>query len=86
MFGNVNWYFLLTLQQKIEITDLNPFLADENTSVLIILATTICSIFKNSSLNLFFKVLFSSKRYLPLQVVCFIVIVSKAFSVYEANP
>ncbi len=41
MFGNVNWYFLLTLQQKIEITDLKPFLAAEHTSVLIILATTV---------------------------------------------
>ncbi len=30
-----------TLQQKIEITDLNHFLAGENTSVLIILATTV---------------------------------------------
>ncbi len=30
-----------TLQQKIEITALNPFLAGENTSVLIILATTV---------------------------------------------
>ncbi len=30
-----------TLQQKIEITDLKPFLAGENTSVLIILATTV---------------------------------------------
>ncbi len=31
-----------TLQQKIEITDLTPFfLAGENTSVLIILATTV---------------------------------------------
>ncbi len=30
-----------TLQQKIEITDLKPFLAAENTSVLIILATTV---------------------------------------------
>ncbi len=29
-----------TLQQKIEITDLKPFLAGDNTSVLIILATT----------------------------------------------
>ncbi len=29
-----------TLQQKIEITDLKPFLAAEHTSVLIILATT----------------------------------------------
>ncbi len=40
MFGNVNWYFLLT---QIEITDLKPFLAGENTSVLIILATTVGS-------------------------------------------
>ncbi len=31
-----------TLQQKIEITYLNHFLAGENTSVLIILATTVC--------------------------------------------
>ncbi len=31
-----------TLQQKIEITDLKPFLTGENTSVLIILATTVC--------------------------------------------
>ncbi len=31
-----------TLQQKIEITDLKPFLAGENTSVPIILATTVC--------------------------------------------
>ncbi len=30
-----------TLQQKIEITDLKPFLAGENTGVLIILATTV---------------------------------------------
>ena len=30
-----------TLQQKIEITDLKPFLAAKNTSVLIILATTV---------------------------------------------
>ncbi len=30
-----------TLQQKIKITDLKPFLAGENTSVLIILATTV---------------------------------------------
>ncbi len=30
-----------TLQQKIEITDLKPFLAAENTSVLIILTTTV---------------------------------------------
>ncbi len=30
-----------TLQQKIEITDLKPFLSGENTSVLIILATTV---------------------------------------------
>ncbi len=29
-----------TLQQKIKITDLKPFLAGENTSVIIILATT----------------------------------------------
>ncbi len=29
------------LQQKIEITDLNHFLAGENTSVLILLATTV---------------------------------------------
>ncbi len=35
MFENVNWYFLLTLQQTIKIT----FLAVANTSVLIILAT-----------------------------------------------
>ncbi len=40
------WTFKLifptdTLQQKIEITDLKPFLAGENTSVLIILATTV---------------------------------------------
>ncbi len=41
MFGNVNWYLLLTYGQKIEITDLKPFLAGENTSVLIILATTV---------------------------------------------
>ncbi len=31
------------LQQKIEITDLKPFLTGENTSVLIILATTACT-------------------------------------------
>ncbi len=31
-----------TLQQKIEITDLKPFLAAENTSVLIILSITVC--------------------------------------------
>ncbi len=31
-----------TLQQKIEITVLKPFLDGENTSVLIILATTVC--------------------------------------------
>ncbi len=30
-----------TLQQKIEITDLKPFLAGESTSVLIILGTTV---------------------------------------------
>ncbi len=30
-----------TLQQKIEITDLKLFLAGENTSVIIILATTV---------------------------------------------
>ncbi len=36
MFGNVNWYFLLT-----EITDFKPFLAAENTSVLIILSTAV---------------------------------------------
>ncbi len=30
-----------TLQQKIEITDLKPFLAAENTSVLIMLASTV---------------------------------------------
>ncbi len=30
-----------TLQQKIEITDLKPLLAADNTSVLIILATTV---------------------------------------------
>ncbi len=30
-----------TLQQKIEITDLKPFLAADNTSVLIILATAV---------------------------------------------
>ncbi len=30
-----------TLQQKIEITNLKPLLAGENTSVLIILATTV---------------------------------------------
>ncbi len=30
-----------TLQQKIEIIDLKPFLAGENISVLIILATTV---------------------------------------------
>ncbi len=30
-----------TLQQKIEITDLKPFLAGENTSDLIILAATV---------------------------------------------
>ncbi len=41
MFGNVNRYLLLTHGQKIEITDLKPFLAGENTSVLIILATTV---------------------------------------------
>ncbi len=41
MFGNVNWYFLLTLQQQIEMTDLKPCFACENTSVLIILATTV---------------------------------------------
>ncbi len=38
-----------TLQQKIEITDLKPFLAAENTSVLIILATAVAhstSVFK----------------------------------------
>ncbi len=45
--GKMNvWTFKLifptdTLQQKIEITDLKPFLAGENTSVLIILATTV---------------------------------------------
>ncbi len=33
-----------TLQQKIEIIDLKPFLAGENTSVLIILATTVLKI------------------------------------------
>ncbi len=31
-----------TLQQKIAITDLKPFLAAENTSLLIILASTVC--------------------------------------------
>ncbi len=31
-----------TLQQKIEITDLKPFLAAGNTSVLIILSITVC--------------------------------------------
>ncbi len=31
-----------TLQQKLEITDLKPFLAGDNTSILIILASTIC--------------------------------------------
>ncbi len=41
MFGNVNWYFLLTLQQKIETADLKPFLAGKNTIVRIILATTV---------------------------------------------
>ncbi len=37
------WFYFLhdTLQQKIEITDLKLFLAGENTSVIIILATTI---------------------------------------------
>ncbi len=30
-----------TLQQKIHITDLNPFLAGENTPVLIMMATTV---------------------------------------------
>ncbi len=30
-----------TLQQKIQITDLKPFLAAENTSVIIIFATTV---------------------------------------------
>ncbi len=49
MFGNVNWYFLLTLQQKIEITDLKPFLAAENTSILIILATAVLLYCKNQS-------------------------------------
>ncbi len=33
MFKNVNWYFLLTLQQKIEITELKSFLAGVNTIV-----------------------------------------------------
>ncbi len=33
-----------TLQQKIEITDLKPFLSGENTSILIILATTVYKI------------------------------------------
>ncbi len=42
MFGNVNWYFLLTLQQKIKITDLKPFfLTDENTSGLKLLHSTV---------------------------------------------
>ncbi len=37
-------YFLLShYSKKIDITDLNPFLAGENTSVLIILATTVCA-------------------------------------------
>ncbi len=36
-----------TLQQKIEITDLKSVLAGENTSVLIILATTVYSISQN---------------------------------------
>ncbi len=31
-----------TLQQKIEIMDLKPVLAGENTSVIIILPTTVC--------------------------------------------
>ncbi len=47
IIGKMNvWKYKLifptdTLQQKIEITDLKPFLAGENTSVLIILATTV---------------------------------------------
>ncbi len=44
MFGNVNWYFLLTLQQQIVMTDLKPCFACENTSVLIILATTVYTV------------------------------------------
>ncbi len=39
-----------TLQQKIEITDLKPFLTGENTSVLIILATTVY-IYMNDTSN-----------------------------------
>ncbi len=40
--GNVNWYFLLThYNKRVEITEVKPFLAGENTSVLIILATTV---------------------------------------------
>ncbi len=34
-----------TLQQKIEITDLKPFLAGENTSVLKMLATTVYTVY-----------------------------------------
>ncbi len=42
MFTNVKLIFPSEiLQQKIEITDLKPFLTGENTSVLIILATTV---------------------------------------------
>ncbi len=42
-----------TLQQKIEITDLKPFLAAENTSVLIILAITVFkNLFENNETNM----------------------------------
>ncbi len=58
MCGNVNWIFPTdTLQQKIEITDLKPFLADENTSVLMILATTVYNQLTTSELiSLYLKV------------------------------
>ncbi len=41
MFGHLDIFPTDTLQQKIEITDLKPVLAGENTSVLTIFATIV---------------------------------------------
>ncbi len=48
MFGNKTDFPTDTLQQKIQITDLKEFFAGENTSVLIVLATTV---YKYEKLN-----------------------------------
>ncbi len=58
-----------TLQQKIEITDLKPFLAADNTSVLIIFATSVYYQYKNIQSEAFHLI---DRKPVLLQYVCHI--------------